>query len=121
MLRAFNNEPLSLSILEPRRVVPKSVRQEGKEDEVGECSREMGLYTGLRPSGQWQMENLEAILESRSSGENDVLHPSKYPRHTFARAGRQRSMTRNRALALFWGSRALRHASFPPLRFPNLM
>jgi len=36
MLRAFNKEPLSLSMLELRRVVLKSVGLEGKEGEVRE-------------------------------------------------------------------------------------
>lgn len=44
MLRAFNKEPLSLSILELRRVVLKSVGLERKEDEVRESSGKMGLY-----------------------------------------------------------------------------
>ena len=47
ILRAFNKEPLSLSILELRRVVLKSVGLEGKEDEVRESSGKMGLY--IRP------------------------------------------------------------------------
>jgi len=42
ILRAFNKEPLSLSMLELRRVALKSVGLEGKEDEVRESCREMG-------------------------------------------------------------------------------
>lgn len=47
MLRAFNKEPLSLSILELRRVALKSVGLEKKENEVRESSGKMGLY--IRP------------------------------------------------------------------------
>jgi len=47
ILRAFNKEPLSLSILELRRVALKSVGLEGKEDEVRESSGRMRLY--IRP------------------------------------------------------------------------
>ena len=47
ILRAFNREPLSLSMLELRRVALKSVGLEGKEDEVRESYRKMGLY--IRP------------------------------------------------------------------------
>jgi len=47
ILRAFNKEPLSLSMLELTRVALKSVGLEGKEDEVRESSREMGtVYKG---------------------------------------------------------------------------
>lgn len=47
ILRAFNKEPLSLSMLELTRVALKSVGLEGKEDEVRESSREMEtVYKG---------------------------------------------------------------------------
>jgi hypothetical protein len=52
MLRAFNNEPLSLSILELRRVVLKSVGLEGREDEVREFEGDGAVYIKLRPSGR---------------------------------------------------------------------
>lgn len=52
MLRAFNKEPLSLSILELRRVVLKSVGLEGKEGEVRESSGKMGLYIRQRGSSR---------------------------------------------------------------------
>lgn len=52
MLRAFNKEPLSLSILELRRVVLKSVGLEGKEDEVRESSGKMELYIRQRGSSR---------------------------------------------------------------------
>ena len=53
ILRAFNNEPLSLSILELRRVVLKSVGLEGKgEKEVRERSGKMGLYIKPRKNGR---------------------------------------------------------------------
>jgi hypothetical protein len=47
MLRAFNKDPLSLSMLELRRVVLKSVGLKRKENEVRERSGKMGLY--IRP------------------------------------------------------------------------
>lgn len=47
MLRAFNKEPLSLSILELRRVALKSVGLEKKKDEVRESSGKTSLY--IRP------------------------------------------------------------------------
>lgn len=55
MLRAFNREPLSLSMLELRRVALKSVGLEGKEDEVRESYREMGLY--IRPRAEQPVTN----------------------------------------------------------------
>ena len=47
MLSAFNKEPLSLSILELRRVALKSVGLEKKKDEVRESSGKTSLY--IRP------------------------------------------------------------------------
>lgn len=52
MLRAFNKEPLSLSILELRRVVLKSVGLGRKEDEVRESSGKMELYIRQRGSSR---------------------------------------------------------------------
>jgi hypothetical protein len=52
MLRAFNKEPLSLSILELGRVVLKSVGLERKEDEVRESSGKMELYIRQRGSSR---------------------------------------------------------------------
>ena len=61
MLRAFKRDPRSLSILELRRVVLKSVGLQGKEDEVRESSKEMGLYIRPRRSSRRPMD------ESRSN------------------------------------------------------
>ena len=50
MLRAFNKEPLSLSILELGRVVLKSVGLKRKEDEVRESCGKMEQYIRQRGS-----------------------------------------------------------------------
>ena len=62
MLRAFNKEPLSLSILELRRVALKSVGLEGKEDEVRASSREMGPYIRPRRSSRGPMDEPRSNL-----------------------------------------------------------
>jgi hypothetical protein len=51
MLRAFNNEPLSLSMLELRRVALKSDGL-GEKDEVRESCGKMRLYIRPRRSSR---------------------------------------------------------------------
>jgi len=62
MLRAFSREPLSLSILELRRVVLKSVGLEGKEDEVRDSYRKTGLYIRPRQSSRGPMDESRSDL-----------------------------------------------------------
>ena len=61
MLRAFNREPLSLSMLELRRVALKSVGLEEGEDEIRELSGDGPVYKATGRAAGDQRMNPEAI------------------------------------------------------------
>ena len=77
ILRAFNKEPLSLSMLELRRVVLKSVGLEGEEDEVRESSMKMGPYIRPRQGSRGPMDESRSNLlnQGRASEKGYTLSP----------------------------------------------